>query len=58
MDIPAAIAADAAITRQNAILSTVKANADADQLFAQVIEEAARNAPVSGTRGSNVDIFA
>ena len=56
--IPAGIAAEQAITRQNIALSVVKAAADADQAIANILADSARSAPISGTRGSNVNITA
>lgn len=53
MEIPAAIAAEAAITRQNVALSTIKRNAEQSQAIANVLEQAVQSDP---TRGSNVNI--
>ncbi len=58
MDVPATIAAETAIARQNVALSTIKQNADQAQLFAETIEKTVQSAPVSETLGSNVDLFA
>lgn len=58
MDVPATIAAESAITRQNVALSTLKQHADSDQKFAEIIEKTAKSAPISGTQGTNVDLFA
>lgn len=58
MDIPANIATEAAITRQNVALSTIKQSADQAEMFARVIEETIASAPVSSTRGTSVDISA
>jgi hypothetical protein len=58
MDLPSAIATDAAMTRQNFAFSAIKQNADQAELFAKTIDQTARSAPVSETRGSNVDLFA
>ena len=58
MSIPATIAADQAIAKQNFALSTIKASAEADQAIAGILEDAARSAPVSSIRGSNVNIQA
>jgi len=56
--IPAGIAAEQAILRQNVALSVVKASADADQAMANLLAESAQSAPISGTRGTNVNITA
>ena len=56
--LPAGIAAEAALTRQNIALSVVKAAADADQAIAQILDESLRSAPISGSRGSNLNITA
>lgn len=56
--VPAGIAAEAAITRQNVALSVIKASADQAQAIAEVIDQSARSAPLSGARGSNVNIRA
>lgn len=58
MDIPATIAAEAAITRQNVALSNVKHSADQAELFAKTIEETIASAPISESRGASVDLFA
>jgi hypothetical protein len=58
MDIPASIAAEAAIARQNVALSVIKQNADQAQQIAKIIEQTVQSAPVSGTRGTNVNLFA
>jgi len=57
MDIPASLAAQTAISRQNVALSVVKQSAETDQAFAKVIYDAARSAPAGGSRGTNVDIL-
>lgn len=56
--VPAGIAAEAAILRQNVALSVIKASADADQAIANILDEASRSAPVSGSRGANLNISA
>ena len=55
---PAAIAAEQAIIKQNVALSVVKASAEADRAIANILDQAARSAPVSGTLGTNVRISA
>lgn len=56
--IPAGIAAQQAILQQNVALSTIKSNAQADQAFAEVIQETVENTPQPGGRGGNVNILA
>ena len=58
MNLPAAIAADTALAKQNVALSTIKSSAEADQAIAGILEQAARSAPVSGTLGTNVNTSA
>lgn len=55
--LPAAIAAEAAVTRQNVALSTLKASADADKQIANLLEDTLLNVP-SGSRGGNVNLTA
>lgn len=56
--LPPTIAAEAAINRQNVALSVVKAAADADRQIANILEQSVRSAPVSGTRGTNINTSA
>lgn len=53
MDMPATMAAEMALNRQNIALSVIKANADQQQAIAQILDQSARSAPVSTSRGSN-----
>ena len=55
---PAAIAAEQAILRQSVALSVVKSSAEADAAIANILEESARSAPVSSSRGTNVNTTA
>lgn len=54
--IPAAIAAQTAITQQSIALAVVKQNAQADQAIVGILQQAVESAPASGSRGSNVNI--
>lgn len=54
--VPAGIAAEQAITRQNVALSVIKQSSEQQQKLVEIIDEAARSAPLSGARGSNVNI--
>ncbi len=56
MDIPADIAAKAAITQQNIALSVIKASADADKAIANILEESLSVGP--SARGSKVSLSA
>lgn len=58
MNIPPTIAAEAALTKQNVALSVIKQSADQAQAVAQILEETVRSAPVSGSRGANVNTSA
>ncbi|MGN7438793.1 MAG: hypothetical protein ACTHOO_09140 [Alcanivorax sp.] len=58
MDIPAAIAAETALARQNVALSVVKSNAEQSEQLANIIEQTVQSAPVNGSRGANVNIKA
>ncbi|GJL85232.1 MAG: hypothetical protein DHS20C02_10070 [Micavibrio sp.] len=58
MDVPASIAAEQGILRQNVALSVIKQTHDAQQALVQIIEEASRSAPVSQSRGTNVNLSA
>lgn len=58
MDIPSAIAAESAITRQNVALSTIKKAADQNQAFAEVIAQSVKTAPVNESRGTNINLLA
>lgn len=53
--IPAGIAAEQAILRQNVALSVIKASADQAQAFAETIDQSARTAPTSSTRGTHIN---
>ena len=56
--IPPTIAAEQALTRQAIALEVVKASAEQQQQLANILAEASRSAPVSGTRGANINISA
>ncbi|MCB9983308.1 MAG: putative motility protein [Rhodospirillales bacterium] len=55
---PAGIAAEQAILRQNVALSVIKQSADQAQALVQILDDAARSAPVSRTRGTNINTSA
>ncbi len=57
MNVPASIAAETALSRQNVALSVIKSNAEQDQKLANVIEQSIQSAPVSNTRGTNINIL-
>lgn len=54
--IPPGIAAQSALLRQNVALSVIKQNADQQQALVNILDEAARSSPVSGSRGGSVNI--
>jgi hypothetical protein len=56
--VPPTIAAEIAITKQNVALSVMKQNFEQQQKLVEIIDQAARSAPLSGTRGSNVNFSA
>lgn len=58
MDIPADIAAQMAIAKQNVALSLIKRNAQAEQQVAAILEQAVQNVPTSPVRGSHFNRFA
>ncbi len=59
MDIPAGIAAQSALTRQNITLSVIKQAAQADQAVANILKAAVENSPLNtGSRGRSVNIKA
>ena len=53
MSVPPTLAAEQGLLRQNIALSVIKQTAEQDQIFAKIIEESVRSAPVSGSRGAN-----
>ncbi len=55
MDIPASVAADAALTRQAIALEVIRASAKADKQIANMLEQAVQNVP-TGSRGANVNL--
>ena len=57
MNVPAGIAAETALSRQNVALSVIKSNAEQDQKLANVIEQSIQSAPVSNIRGTNINIL-
>lgn len=58
MDIPAGLAAESSLLRQNIALSVIKASAESDQAIAKIIDQSLRSAPVSGSRGLNLNTTA
>ena len=55
MDIPAEIAANAAMTRQAIGLQIIKKNAEADKAIASMLEQSANNVAALAHRGTNVN---
>lgn len=58
MELPASIAAEAALARQNITLSVIKHNAEQGQAIAKILDDATRSAPTSGARGTSLNISA
>ena len=58
MELPPTFAAEQALTRQNIALSVIKQSADQAQAVAQILDQSIRSAPVSGSRGANVNFSA
>jgi hypothetical protein len=55
--LPAQLAMQMAVTRQNVAVSVIKQNAEADRAMANILAQAADNVPSSG-RGGIVNITA
>lgn len=56
--LPAATAAKMAIERQDFALGALKRAVEGEQAIAAIVDQAARSAPVSASRGTNVNISA
>ena len=56
--VPAGIAAETAINRQNVALSVIKQSHDQQQKIVEILDNSARSAPVNQARGSNVNTTA
>ena len=56
--VPASIAAEIQLNRQNIALSVIKQSAEQDQALAQILDDATRTAPINASRGANVNISA
>lgn len=56
--VPAGIATEQAMLRQNVALSVIKQSADQAQALVQILDDAARSSPVSSTRGTNINTSA
>ncbi|MCK5284078.1 MAG: hypothetical protein KAJ86_00680 [Alphaproteobacteria bacterium] len=55
---PAGLAAELSILRQNVTLSVIKQTHDQQQRLIEILDQSARSAPISRTRGSNINIRA
>ncbi|MDH5723399.1 MAG: hypothetical protein OEY94_08785 [Alphaproteobacteria bacterium] len=53
MELPAAMAAETALTRQNIALSVIKSSSEQQQALAEIIDDASRSAAPSKTHGTN-----
>ena len=58
MEIPFDTAASAAMTRQAITMSVIKQGAEMDKAMASILEQSARNVPVSASRGTNLNMLA
>lgn len=58
MEVPAGIAAQAALTRQAISLEMVKQAANMEQQLASILEQAISNVPVSSSRGATLNMQA
>lgn len=56
MDIPAAIAAETALARQNVALSVIRQNAEQAQQVAKILEESITTVTALSGRGGRLDI--
>ncbi len=56
--VPAGLAAESAILKQNVALSVIKQTHDQQQRLVEILDQSVRSAPLSGARGSNVNITA
>ena len=56
--VPAGLAAESLSLRQNVAFSAIKGNLEQAQKIAEIIDQNARSAPISDTRGTNVNITA
>lgn len=54
MEIPAAISAQIAATRQNAVMGMLKSNANADKAMADMLMQTVENAPTGGGRRGGI----
>ncbi len=60
MDIPAALAAQSAVARQNVGLAVIKQAAQSEQAVANIVQDAVENSPLAASgngRGTNIDIL-
>lgn len=58
MELPSTYTAELALNRQNVALSVIKSAADQQKALASIIDQAARSAPVSHSKGTNVNTSA
>ncbi|MCF8496615.1 MAG: hypothetical protein K9G62_08120 [Alphaproteobacteria bacterium] len=56
--VPAQIAAESALTKQNIALSVIKQSHEQDEKLVAILDKAARTAPLSQSRGTSVDVRA
>jgi hypothetical protein len=56
--VPPTIAAEMALTRQNVTLSVIKQAHEQEMALVQILDRAARSAPLNPSRGANVNLSA
>jgi hypothetical protein len=56
--LPPTMAAEMAITRQNVALSVIKQSFEQQQRLVEILDQSIRSAPLSGSRGTNVNFTA
>ena len=56
--VPAGLAAESALLRQNVTLSVIKQSHEQQQELVNILDDATRSAPINQTRGSNVNLTA
>ncbi len=58
MELPATVAMEQGLLRQNVAMSVIKQSAEQQQAIVKMLDQSMRSAPVSSSRGSNVDLTA
>lgn len=58
MELPVTVAMEQGLLRQNVAMSVIKQSAEQQQAIVKMLDQTLRSAPVSPSRGSNVDLTA